>query len=337
MGPIGPLGRSGRMPNVAIGMRILIALGGNALLKRGEPLEAEIQRRNIELAARSIAAIAREHSVVITHGNGPQVGLLALQSEAYDAVHPYPLDVLGAESEGMIGYMLQQALENELPEREIATVLTEVVVDADDAAFGRPTKPVGPVYSESDARALAAARGWTVAPDGRGYRRVVPSPEPREIVQAETIRRLVDAGALVICSGGGGIPVVLDNRNGRRIGVEAVIDKDLSAALLALEVKAELLLLLTDVEHVERDWGTRDATPIRSSTPEELAGIAFASGSMAPKIEAACRFVHATGRPAVIGSLTMTQEILAGTSGTRIVPAPAAVASGEGSREGIER
>ena len=330
MGPIGPLGHKRAGPSVIFAMRILIALGGNALLKRGEPLEAEVQRRNIELAARSIAAIAREHDVVVTHGNGPQVGLLALQSEAYEPVHPYPLDVLGAESEGMIGYLLQQALENELPERDVATVLTEVVVDRDDAAFARPTKPVGPMYSEQDARALAAARGWTVAPDGRGYRRVVPSPEPREIVQAETIRRLVDGGALVICSGGGGIPVVLDPRTGRRVGVEAVIDKDLSAALLALEVKAELLVLLTDVENVERDWGTSDATPIRTATPDELARMTFATGSMAPKIEAARRFVHATGRQAVIGSLAKTQEILAGTSGTRIVPAPAAVGSREG-------
>jgi carbamate kinase len=299
-------------------VRIVVALGGNALLRRGEPLEATVQRENIELAARSIAAIGREHEVVLTHGNGPQVGLLALQSEAYHAVHPYPLDVLGAESEGMIGYLLQQAIDNQVPGRDVVTVLTEVIVDPDDPAFACPTKPVGPVYTEESARALAAERGWQIVKDGAGYRRVVASPEPREIVQADTIRRLVESGVMVICSGGGGIPTKIDRASGRRVGVEAVIDKDLSAALLAIEVGAEFMMLLTDVEAVQEGWGTAAARPIQSATPVELRRLSFAAGSMAPKIEAACRFVQATGHRAAIGSLARAGAVLAGRSGTSI-------------------
>jgi len=307
-------------------MRIVCALGGNALLRRGEPLEASIQRRHVEDAARSLALIARHHELVVTHGNGPQVGLLALQSEAYTAVHAYPLDVLGAESEGMIGYLLEQALQNELPNREVVTLLTEVIVDEKDPAFAHPSKPVGPLYSESVARALASERGWTVAADGAAFRRVVASPEPREIVQAGTIRKLIASGAIVICSGGGGIPTRYDGETGRRIGVEAVIDKDLSAALLAREVHADFLMLLTDVEAVEDGWGTPEARPIRMATPDELRRSHFAAGSMGPKIEAACRFVTQTQRDAAIGSLERAAEILECASGTRIVatrsPAP---------------
>jgi len=302
-------------------MRIVVALGGNALLRRGEPMEASIQRQHVDAAARALASIVREQEVVLTHGNGPQVGLLALQSEAYHSVHPYPLDVLGAESEGMIGYLLQQALANELPDREIVTILTEVLVDAADPAFCHPSKPVGPVYAKEAAEAIAHERGWDVAPDGAGYRRVVASPQPREIVQIDTIRRLVEDGVTVICSGGGGIPTVLEDRSGRRIGAEAVIDKDLSAALLAVETSAQFLLLLTDVDAVYAGWGTPEARPIRNTTPEELRKLCLASGSMAPKIEAACRFVQATDWRAAIGSLEMAAEILAGTSGTCIAPA----------------
>lgn len=301
-------------------MRIVVALGGNALLRRGEPMEASIQREHVEAAARAVASIAREHEVVLTHGNGPQIGLLALQSEAYHAVHPYPLDVLGAESEGMIGYLLQQALGNELPGRDIATVLTEVLVDVEDSAFGRPTKPVGPIYTKNAAAQISLERGWDVAPDGRGYRRVVASPQPREIVQIVTIRRLVEAGVTVICSGGGGIPTVLDKRSGKRVGIEAVIDKDLSAAILAIETRADFLLLLTDVDAVYAEWGTPQAHPIRATTPEGLRKFCFAEGSMAPKIEAACGFVEATGRRAAIGSLEKAADILAGSSGTCIAP-----------------
>ena len=301
-------------------MRIVVALGGNALLRRGEPLEASIQRARVEDAAKTLAPIAREHELVLTHGNGPQVGLLALQSEAYTAVNPYPFDVLVAESEGMIGYLLEQALQNEMPDREVVTILTEVVVDADDPAFTNPSKPVGPVYPESTARALAAERGWRVASDGSGYRRVVASPEPGEIVQADTITRLVESGAIVICAGGGGIPAVLECRSGRRVGAEAVIDKDLSAALLAVEVDADFLMLLTDVEFVVDGWGTGDAHPITNATPAGLREMRFAQGSMAPKIDAVCRFVERTGNAAAIGSLMNANEILAGVSGTRVSP-----------------
>ena len=299
-------------------MRIVVALGGNALLRRGEPLEEGIQRRRIAEAARVLARVGRDHQLVITHGNGPQVGLLALQSEAYKAVRPYPLDVLGAETEGMIGYLLEQALQNEMPDREVVTVLTEVIVDADDPAFARPSKPVGPLYDEATARSLAAERGWTVGPDGPGYRRLVASPEPREIVEADTIRALVDASVTVICGGGGGIPTTLERGTGRRVGVEAVIDKDLSAALLGVEVRADLLMLLTDVEYVHERWNTPAARAITSARPAALRAMRFASGSMAPKVEAACRFVTQTGRPAVIGALEKAAEILGGASGTAV-------------------
>jgi carbamate kinase len=296
-------------------VRIVVALGGNALLRRGEPAEAAVQRRNVEAAARAVAGLAAEHQVVVTHGNGPQVGLLALQSEAYRDVDAYPLDVLGAESEGMIGYLLEQALSNELIGRDIATLLTQVVVDPRDPAFTRPTKPVGPVYAEADARRLAAARGWTVAPDGTHYRRVVPSPDPQDVVELRTIRLLVDAGVVVICVGGGGIPVVVDEAGGLR-GVEAVIDKDLSAALLARLLNAGFLLMLTDVAAVERGWGEPGAEPIRRTSPAELRSLGFASGSMGPKVEAACRFVEATGAAAGIGALADAAAIVRGEAGT---------------------
>jgi carbamate kinase len=308
-------------------MRIVAALGGNALLRRGEALEASIQQARVEAAARALSQIIRGHQVLLTHGNGPQVGLLALQSEAYHAVHPYPLDVLGAESEGMIGYLLQQALENEMPGHRVVTVLTETMVDRYDSAFGHPTKPVGPLYTKDDAATIAVERGWDVAPDGPGYRRVVASPQPREIVQIDTIRRLAETGVTVICSGGGGIPTVLDSRSGRRVGIEAVIDKDLSAALLAIQTRAEFLLLLTDVDAVYAEWGTPQAHPIRNATVEELRKLRFAEGSMAPKIEAACRFVEATGHRAAIGSLERAAETLAGSSGTCVWPLPKAAAA----------
>jgi carbamate kinase len=298
-------------------MRVVVALGGNALLRRGEAPESAAQRRNVDRAVTSIAELAREHEVVLTHGNGPQVGLLALQSEAYGPVTPYPLDVLGAESEGMIGYLLEQGLRNELPGREVATLLTQVVVDPGDPAFAAPTKPIGSVYPEADARRLAAERGWAVAPDGNGFRRVVASPEPLEIVELDAIRVLLAGGVLPICAGGGGIPV---SRNGRLAGVEAVIDKDKAAALLAERLEADALLLLTDVDAVELGWGTPDARPLGTVTAAELRRHDFAPGSMAPKIAAACRFVEATGGKAAIGALDRAVEILAGSSGTTVVP-----------------
>jgi carbamate kinase len=298
-------------------MRVVVALGGNALLRRGEAPESAAQRRNVDRAVTSIAELAREHEVVLTHGNGPQVGLLALQSEAYGPVTPYPLDVLGAESEGMIGYLLEQGLRNELPGREVATLLTQVVVDPGDPAFAAPTKPIGSIYPEADARRLATERGWAVAPDGNGFRRVVASPEPLEIVELDAIRVLLAGGVLPICAGGGGIPV---SRNVRLAGVEAVIDKDKAAALLAERLEADALLLLTDVDAVELGWGTPDARPLGTVTAAELRRHDFAPGSMAPKIAAACRFVEATGGKAAIGALDRAVEILAGSSGTTVVP-----------------
>ncbi|HSJ93396.1 MAG TPA: carbamate kinase [Gaiellaceae bacterium] len=298
-------------------MRIVAALGGNALLRRGEPLEADVQRRNVAVAVAALAPVAEDHELVVTHGNGPQVGLLALQAASYDPVAPYPLDVLGAESEGMIGYLLEQELRNALPGRAVATLLTQVVVDGGDPAFGLPTKPIGPVYGELEARRLARERGWAIAPDGDAWRRVVPSPEPRRIVELETIRLLVEAGVLVVCAGGGGIPVVVGDAGELR-GVEAVIDKDLAAALLATSLDADLLLLLTDVRAAERAHGSASAEPIGATTPSELRAETFAPGSLGPKAEAACRFVERTGRTAVIGALEDARALVAGTAGTRV-------------------
>ena len=301
-------------------MRIVIALGGNALLRRGEPAEADAQRRNAATAVAAIADLAADHEVIVTHGNGPQVGLLALQADAYGAVAPYPLDVLGAESEGQIGYLLDQELVNALGGRPVATLLTQVIVDREDPAFAHPTKPIGPVYDHETAERLAAERGWSIAPDGPHYRRVVASPEPLSIVELQTLRLLVMTRVLVVCVGGGGIPVAVD-RDGRLHGVEAVIDKDLAAALLARGLDADALLLLTDVPAVQAGWGTPDARDIDQATPQELRGLSFAEGSMGPKIEAACRFAEATGGLAGIGSLADARAILRGRSGTLIAPA----------------
>lgn len=257
---------------------VVVALGGNALLRRGEPAEAARQQANVAAAAHAIAALDAGNRLVITHGNGPQVGLLALQAEAYPDVPAYPLDVLGAESEGMIGYLLDQALVNELPPgRRVATLLTQTVVAADDPAFTSPSKPIGPVYDPAAGEVLARERGWQVRPDGDRVRRVVPSPEPVDIVEIETIRLLLEAGVLVVCTGGGGIPVV--SRPGAGLaGVEAVIDKDLAAALLAERLRADFLLMLTDVPVVEAEWGTPAAHPIRTATVSELRGMDFAAG-----------------------------------------------------------
>ena len=298
-------------------MRVVIALGGNALLRRGEPAEAETQRHNVATAVAAIADVAQDHEVIVTHGNGPQVGLLSLQGDAYGAVSPYPLDVLGAESEGQIGYLLDQELLNALGGRPVATLLTQVIVDLDDPAFAHPTKPIGPVYAHSTAEQLAAERGWAIAADGPYFRRVVPSPEPRSIVELETLKLLVGAGVLVVCVGGGGIPVAVD-RDGRLHGVEAVIDKDLAAALLARGLGADVLLLLTDVPAVQAEWGTPGARDIGRAAPDELRRLSFAAGSMGPKIEAACRFVEATGGQAGIGALADARAIVEGERGTLI-------------------
>jgi len=302
-------------------MLVVVALGGNALLRRGEPLDATVQRANLQIAAEAVAAIAREHQVVLTHGNGPQVGLLALQNEAYKVVDGYPLDVLDAETEGMVGYLLEQELGRHLPRERLATLLTQVLVDPEDPAFSNPTKFVGPVYEARDARFLAHERGWSVAPDGDDWRRVVPSPEPRRIVELDTIRLLVDHGVTVTCAGGGGIPVVADGAGGLR-GIEGVIDKDLAAALLATDLGADALLLLTDVEAVFADWGTPEERPIRDTTPEALAELDLPPGSMGPKVDAVCRFVNAGGRLGAIGALAQAAEVLRGTAGTIVRRSP---------------
>ena len=302
--------------------RVVMALGGNALLRRGEPADAVTQRANVVRAVQAVAAVARRHEVVVTHGNGPQVGLLALQAEAYRDVAPYPLDILGAESEGMIGYLLEQELMNALPGRPVATLLTQVSVDAADPAFAEPSKPIGPVYDRPAGARLAAERGWTVAPDGDGVRRVVASPRPREILELAAIRLLLEAGVLVVCTGGGGIPVTL-TAQGAVHGVEAVADKDRAAALLAEDLGADALLLLTDVPRVVAGWGTPEAVELERATPTQLRGESFAAGSMGPKVEAACRFAERTGGLAAIGSLDDAEAILAGRAGTRISLEPA--------------
>ena len=306
-------------------MLVVLAFGGNALLRRGEPLEAELQRRNVlDAAAKAVAPIARKHRVVITHGNGPQVGLLALQAAAYKEIQPYPLDILDAESEGLIGYLIEQGLANELPRREVATLLTQVEVDADDPAFAAPTKPIGPVYGKAAADVIRARSSCPLVADGPGFRRAVASPAPRRIREINSIKLLVESGIIVICAGGGGIPVVVTPAGGLR-GVEAVIDKDFSAALLAEEIGADALLLLTDVPAVWSRWPKSEGEPIGQISPEALRRLSFAPGSMGPKVEAACRFVERTGRPAAIGAIEDAEALLNKTRGTIVLPAgPAA-------------
>ncbi len=298
-------------------VRIVAAIGGNALLRRGQPAEADLQRQNLDVAVRAIAEIAEGQELVVTHGNGPQVGLLALQAAAYPDVEAYPLDVLGAESEGMIGYLLEQALLTHLPSRRVASMLTLVEVDPSDPAFSRPTKPIGPIYHEESSSALAEQRGWVFRPEEGGFRRVVASPEPRRVLELSTIKLLIEAGVLVVCAGGGGVPVVVTD-SGALYGVEAVIDKDLSAALIATELDADALLLLTDVEAVFSGWGTGTARPIARASPAAIRALGLASGSMGPKVEAASRFCLVTGRTAYIGALTDARRLLTGEVGTQI-------------------
>jgi carbamate kinase len=298
-------------------MPIVIALGGNALLQRGQVLNAENQRGNIRVAARELARVHETHKLVIAHGNGPQVGLLALMDQAYHAVDPYPLDVLGAETVGMIGYMIEQELGNIIPKDDhIVTVLTQVVVDPEDPAFNHPTKPVGPVYNRREAERLKRDKGWAIAADGPYFRRVVPSPEPVEIIEIEAIRLLVDEGIVTICAGGGGIPTAY--RDGKLYGVEAVIDKDLAASLLARSLKARLFVMLTDVDYVYVDYGKPGQRAIRAAHPDALEELQFDAGSMGPKIRGACRYVRETGRRSAIGSLAGLYDIVDGRAGTQI-------------------
>ena len=302
-------------------MRVVVALGGNALLRRGEPLTADNQRANARVACKALAPLALEHELVISHGNGPQVGLLALQGSAYTAVEPYPFDMLGAQTEGMIGYLIQQELGNELPfEKRLASLLTQIEVDQEDPAFQDPTKPIGPIYPEDEASRLREQKGWAFKPDGDYFRRVVPSPLPKQIFGLEPVEWLLERGCVVVCAGGGGIPVMYTDEEvpaGKRlVGVEAVIDKDLASALLAKELRADALAIVTDVDAVYDEWGKPEQRAIRRATPEALGDAEFAAGSMGPKVRAACSFVEETGGFAVIGSIADTPALLRGEAGT---------------------
>lgn len=302
-------------------MRILVALGGNALLRRGQKPDADVQKANVVTAVAAMAPLAQQHELVLTHGNGPQVGVLALQSASDPHLTtPYPFDVLGAQTQGMIGYWLLQAMQNALPGRQVAAIVNQTLVEAQDPAFDSPAKFVGEVYSEAEAKRLAAARGWTVKPDGSFWRRVVGSPAPKRVVETRLIRLLLNSGAIVLCAGGGGVPVIRNER-GLLEGVEAVVDKDLTSVVLAEALEVDALLLLTDVPYVQRAYGTPQAEPIRRATPAALRREHFPAGSMGPKIDAVCRFVEVTGDMAAIGRLEDAAGILEGDTGTIVTPA----------------
>jgi carbamate kinase len=307
-------------------MRIVVALGGNALLRRGEPMTADAQRSNVRTAAAALARIHGGNQLVITHGNGPQVGLLALQSAAYKPDEAYPLDVLGAETEGMIGYMIEQELGNLLPfEVPFATMLTMVEVARDDPAFDDPTKFIGPVYPQSEATRLQAEKGWRMKPDGDKWRRVVASPEPKQIFEIRPIKWLLERGTIVIAAGGGGIPTTY--APGRQlVGVEAVIDKDLCSELLARQLEADVFIMATDADAVYVDWGKPSAKAIRQASPEAIRAFPFPAGSMGPKVEAACHFAERTGKRAAIGALADLDRMLTGEAGTTITAAATAIA-----------
>ncbi len=296
----------------------VVALGGNALLRRGEESSAANQHDAARAAARVLGPVSERTRLVVTHGNGPQVGLLALKEDAYAEGAPYPLDVLDAESGGQIGYVIELELDNVVDHQDTVAVITRVLVDADDPAFHDPSKFIGPVYMEHRAHELADERGWTIKPDGDMWRRVVPSPEPREIVQLHAIQQLVESGFLVVCVGGGGVPVIATPEGHE--GVEAVIDKDLASSLLAVGLGADLLVLATDVEAVYLDWGTPTQRAIGTANPAELRAHTFPGGSMGPKVEAICRFVEATGGRGAIGSLDDIAAIIDGTAGTQVTP-----------------
>lgn len=301
-------------------MLIVVALGGNALLRRGEAMTADAQRHNVRIAARALAPLAKEHQLVLSHGNGPQVGLLALQAAAYTAVEPYPLDILGAQTEGMIGYLLEQELGNLLPmDVPFASLLTMIEVNAEDPAFQNPTKFIGPLYEQAEADRLAAEKGWVFKMDGPCWRRVVPSPRPQRIFEIRPIRWLLEKGTVVICAGGGGIPTMYDTKGGRTLeGVEVVIDKDFAGALLARDLQADLYVMATDADGVYVDWGKPSQRQLGQVTPSELEQYEFPAGSMGPKVAAACEFATATGKRAAIGSLADIEKIVNGEAGTLV-------------------
>jgi carbamate kinase len=296
----------------------MIALGGNALLERRDKPDAAIERPHLAAAASALAPLSAEHELIICHGNGPQIGLLALETEADPSLSsPYPLDVLGAQTQGMIGYWLAQELRNAGVRHPTVTLITQTVVATDDPAFGAPTKFIGPSYNHDEARQLAGTHAWAVATDGAAWRRVVPSPLPLRIVEEGPIRRLLDAGVVVICGGGGGVPVV-EGDDGRLTGIEAVVDKDLTAMRIAVDMGAERLLLLTDVAAVMRGFGTPTARAIRRLDVNDIAGLNLPAGSMGPKVQACAQFSTASGQIAAIGALTDAAAVLAGTAGTMI-------------------
>ncbi|MEV8631744.1 carbamate kinase [Streptosporangium sp. NPDC051023] len=301
-------------------MRVLVALGGNALLRRGQKPDADTQRENVRIAAASLARLAERHELIITHGNGPQVGVLALESTSDpNLTRPYPLDTIGAETQGMIGYWMLQALQNALPGRQIAATVNQTLVSAVDPAFDNPTKFVGQVYDQAEAEKLAVEYGWTVKPDGQYWRRVVPSPVPQRVVETRLLRRLVRDGVVTVCAGGGGIPVIRNDK-GQLQGIEAVIDKDLTASVLAEALEADVLMVLTDVPRVARNFGTPQQQEIAHTTPHQLRAEHFPAGSMGPKVEAVCRFVETTGDMAAIGKLDEAELILEGEAGTIVTP-----------------
>ena len=301
-------------------MRIVVALGGNALLRRGDKPDADIQIANVQLAAAQLAKLANEHELIITHGNGPQVGVLALESANDERLsRAYPLDTLGAETQGMIGYWLLQAMQNALPGRQVATMVCQTLVLSGDPAFANPTKFVGEVYDEETAKRIARERGWVVKADGEHFRRVVGSPAPQRVIETRLIRNLVNSGAVVICAGGGGVPVIR-NEKGQLQGAEAVIDKDLTAAVLAEDLEADALIILTEVDGVYEGYGTARARMVKRATPMRLREMGLPAGSMGPKVEAACRFVELTGDMAAIGRLEDALDIIAGHSGTSVTP-----------------
>ena len=298
-------------------MLVVAALGGNALLRRGEPMDAASMERNVKIAAQALAPIARMHRLVVTHGNGPQVALLASQAAAYPAVAPYPLDILGAETEGMIGYLLCRELRNCLPKKNVVTLLTQTVVSDRPRSVKHPDKFVGPIHDEATAKRIAGERGWLFRRQGDHYRRVVPSPPPCRIVEMPVIAQLADSDAIVVCAGGGGIPVAIDG-NGLFHGVDAVVDKDLVSTWLAIELRADTLMFLTDVDAVYRDWGAPAQRPFGDVSVSELENCRFDPDSIGPKVEGACRFIRGEGRLATIGALDDALAMLEGSAGTKI-------------------